>query len=53
MITAGPKAATSRQLGGALIAQRATFVHGLQFSLLIAVLLLLATAAASMALKSR
>jgi len=51
---------TSRQLGGALavavfgalIAQRAAFLHGLQVSLMIAVLMLLATAAASLALRS-
>ncbi|MGH2457672.1 MAG: MFS transporter, partial [Chloroflexota bacterium] len=51
---------TSRQLGGALavaifgalIAQRATVLHGLQVSLLIAVLLLLATMAATLALRS-
>ncbi|MGH7861902.1 MAG: MFS transporter, partial [Candidatus Dormibacteraceae bacterium] len=51
---------TSRQLGGALavaifgalIAQRATFLHGLQVSLMIAVLLLLATMAATLALRS-
>lgn len=48
----------SRQVGGALavalfgalIAHRATFLHGMQVSLLIAVLLLLATAAASRSL---
>jgi len=47
---------TGRQLGGALavavfgalVAHRATFLHGLQISLLIAVVLLLATAAASL-----
>jgi DHA2 family methylenomycin A resistance protein-like MFS transporter len=50
---------TSRQLGGALavavfgvlIAHQETFLHGLQVSLLIAVLLLLATAAASLSLR--
>ena len=51
---------TSRQLGGALavavfgalIAYRPAFLHGLQVSLLIAVLLLLATAVASVRLRS-
>ncbi len=50
---------TSRQLGGALavaifgalIAHRPTFLHGLQISLLIAVLLFLATAAATLSLR--
>jgi DHA2 family methylenomycin A resistance protein-like MFS transporter len=51
---------TSRQLGGglavavfgALIAYRPAFVHGLQVSLLIAVLLLMGTAVASLRLRS-
>jgi DHA2 family methylenomycin A resistance protein-like MFS transporter len=58
--TAGGVLNTSRQLGGALavavfgalIAYRSTFVHGLQVSLLIAVLLLMGTAVASVRLRS-
>lgn len=57
--TAGGALNTSRQLGGALavaifgalIAQRPTFVHGLQISLLIAVLVMLTTFAATLSLR--